>query len=157
MEVGTDDRQGDVDHRPVEEDDARAENAGDQREAFMGGRNRRNRGACGVRGHLSSLTDGATRPAAAASVLPGPGLVRGPVSRPPKARRRPRVSYSLPVLAQSSRGLWIGVSVRSTWSRTFSKRGGSTSFSPRCAGSSSVEKPGPFVAISNSTPLGSRK
>ena len=29
--------------------------------------------------------------------------------------------------------------------------------SPRCAGSSSVAKPGPSVAISKSTPLGSRK
>ena len=37
------------------------------------------------------------------------------------------------------------------------ERGGRISVSPRCSASSSIAKPGPSVAISNSTPLGSRK
>ena len=41
--------------------------------------------------------------------------------------------------------------------RDGSSQGGSTSVSPRCAGSSSAAKPGPSVASSNSTPPGSRK
>ena len=55
------------------------------------------------------------------------------------------------------RGFGSGVRTRSIWSRIGSKRGGSVSFSPRCSRSSSVAKPGPMVASSNSTPLGSRK
>ena len=56
-----------------------------------------------------------------------------------------------------ARGFSSGVTVASIFSRIGSNFGGSTSFSPRCSGSSSASKPGPSVAISNSTPLGSRK
>jgi len=65
------------------------------------------------------------------------------------------ISFS--ILAGEARAGSSGVSAASIRSRWGSKRGGSTSFSPRCAGSSSVANPGPMVAISNSTPLGSRK
>src|SRR5581483_11104247 len=61
------------------------------------------------------------------------------------------------VRVQLARGSGSGVRIGSTWARRCSNAGGRMSFSPRCAGSSSVEKPGPFVAISKSTPLGSRK
>ncbi len=50
-----------------------------------------------------------------------------------------------------------GVSAGSICSRRCSNAGGSESRSPRWAGSSSVAKPGPIVAISKRTPLGSRK
>jgi hypothetical protein len=56
-----------------------------------------------------------------------------------------------------SRGFGSGVSSGSTCARRCSKSGGRISFSPRWAGASSVAKPGPSVAISKSTPLGSRK
>jgi hypothetical protein len=56
-----------------------------------------------------------------------------------------------------ARGFGSGVRICSIFSRIGSKRGGSVSFSPRCSMSSSVSKPGPMVASSNSTPLGSRK
>jgi len=59
--------------------------------------------------------------------------------------------------AQLSRGFVIGVSTGSTCSRKCSKSGGSERCSPRVSSGSSVVKPGPMVAISNSTPLGSRK
>ena len=45
----------------------------------------------------------------------------------------------------------------STCERRCSKAGGRTSDSPRWSGSSSTEKPGPSVASSKRTPLGSRK
>ena len=57
----------------------------------------------------------------------------------------------------AARGSGSGVSTGSICSRRCSNAGGSESRSPRCSGSSSVAKPGPSVAISNSTPLGSRK
>src|SRR5688500_12811931 len=41
--------------------------------------------------------------------------------------------------------------------RCGSRNGGSTIFSPRVSASSSTPNPGPSVAISNSTPFGSRK
>jgi hypothetical protein len=47
-----------------------------------------------------------------------------------------------------SRGLGSGVSSGSTSARRCSNAGGRISVSPRCAGSSSVAKPGPSVAIS---------
>ena len=47
--------------------------------------------------------------------------------------------------------------VRLDLGRRCSKSGGSESFSPRCSSGSSTVKPGPSVAISKSTPLGSRK
>ena len=55
------------------------------------------------------------------------------------------------------RGSGSGVSVRSTCSRYCSKLGGSERRSPSDSSGSSDVKPGPRVAISNSTPLGSRK
>jgi hypothetical protein len=61
-----------------------------------------------------------------------------------------------PVRAQG-RGLGSGVRTGSSCARRCSKAGGRTSASPRCSGSSSTAKPGPFVAISKRTPLGSRK
>ena len=57
----------------------------------------------------------------------------------------------------AARGFGSGVSSGSTRSRRCSKSGGSDSRSPRCSSGSSVVKPGPSVAISNRTPLGSRK
>ena len=59
--------------------------------------------------------------------------------------------------APVGRGLGSGVSLFSTSSRRCSKAGGRISASPRCSGSSSIPNPGPSVASSNSTPLGSRK
>lgn len=58
---------------------------------------------------------------------------------------------------QEPRGSGSGVSVGSIRSRRCSNAGGSESRSPRCSCSSSVAKPGPIVAISKRTPLGSRK
>ena len=60
-------------------------------------------------------------------------------------------------VAQLSRGFSIGVRTGSTSSRRCSKLGGSERRSPRLSRGSSVVKPGPIVAISNRTPLGSRK
>ena len=107
---------------------------------------------------------GATRPA-----LPGPPATRTPPARPrpgaraaggpglPHARRPPDLRRE----ALATRPRRAGSRAASAWPRSAragcSNRGGSTSFSPRCSGSSSVVKPGPSVAISNSTPLGSRK
>jgi hypothetical protein len=51
----------------------------------------------------------------------------------------------------------IGFSPATIASRCGSRKGGSTTFSPSVAGSSSTAKPGPSVAISNSTPFGSRR
>ena len=59
--------------------------------------------------------------------------------------------------ARGARGSGSGVSVCSTWPRRCSNAGGRISASPRCAGSSSTPKPGPSVASSKRTPLGSRK
>ena len=56
-----------------------------------------------------------------------------------------------------TRGFGSGVSSGSTCSRRCSNAGGRESRSPRCSRGSSVVKPGPIVAISNRTPLGSRK
>ena len=58
---------------------------------------------------------------------------------------------------RAARGFWTGVRTRSISSRRSSRNGGRMSDSPRCSGSSSTPKPGSMVAISNSTPLGSRK
>ena len=60
-------------------------------------------------------------------------------------------------LAQLSRGFWIGVRSGSTCSRRCSNAGGSDRRSPSDSRGSSAVNPGPSVAISNSTPLGSRK
>jgi hypothetical protein len=60
-------------------------------------------------------------------------------------------------VAQASRGFGSGVSAGSTWSRKRSKFGGSERRSPSDSSGSSAVKPGPIVAISKSTPLGSRK
>ena len=61
-----------------------------------------------------------------------------------------------PVFAQG-RGSGSGVRIGSIWERRCSNAGGRISDSPRCSGSSSSENPGPSVAISKRTPLGSRK
>ena len=58
---------------------------------------------------------------------------------------------------QPPRGLTTGRRFGSTSARRCSKSGGSESFSPRCSSGSSTVKPGPSVAISKRTPLGSRK
>src|SRR5207248_161700 len=58
---------------------------------------------------------------------------------------------------QLSRGFVRGVSVGSICSRRCSNAGGRISCSPRCSSGSSVVKPGPIVASSKRTPLGSRK
>jgi hypothetical protein len=50
----------------------------------------------------------------------------------------------------------IGFSLATMLARRDSRNGGSTTFSPSVAASSSTAKPGPSVAISNSTPFGSR-
>ena len=60
-------------------------------------------------------------------------------------------------LVQAARGSGSGVRTGSICARRCSNAGGRISVSPRCSASSSIEKPGPIVAISNSTPLGSRK
>ena len=57
----------------------------------------------------------------------------------------------------SERGFLTGLRFGSTSARRCSKSGGSESFSPRCSSGSSTVKPGPIVAISKRTPLGSRK
>ena len=59
--------------------------------------------------------------------------------------------------ARGARGSGSGVSVCSTWARRCSNAGGRISASPRCSGSSSMPNPGPSVASSKRTPLGSRK
>ncbi len=61
------------------------------------------------------------------------------------------------VFCHASRGFRIGVSFGSICSRSDSNAGGSESRSPSDSSGSSAVKPGPSVAISNSTPLGSRK
>ena len=62
-----------------------------------------------------------------------------------------------PAQSHRQRGFGSGVRTGSTRSRRCSNAGGSDSRSPRCSSGSSVANPGPSVAISNSTPLGSRK
>ena len=64
---------------------------------------------------------------------------------------------SLTRASAPARGFVTGVRTRSISSRRSSRNGGRISFSPRCSGSSSTPKPGSSVAISNRTPLGSRK
>ena len=61
------------------------------------------------------------------------------------------------VPAQDARGFSIGVNTGSIRSRRCSNAGGRMRLSPRCAGSSSTENPGPRVASSKRTPFGSRK
>jgi len=84
-----------------------------------------------------------------------------PVEEDERAVRVPRgragSRFQAQRAAQASRGFVIGVSTGSTWSRRCSKSGGSERRSPRDSSGSSVVKPGPMVAISNRTPLGSRK
>ena len=58
---------------------------------------------------------------------------------------------------QPSRGFGSGVTDCSMRSRRCSKAGGSDRRSPRCSAARRWRSPGPSVAISNSTPLGSRK
>ena len=75
------------------------------------------------------------------------------------ARRRPvdeseRLAHTV---VHEALGSGSGVRTGSICKRRCSNAGGRISDSPRCSGSSSIEKPGPRVAISNSTPLGSRK
>jgi len=80
------------------------------------------------------------------------------LDRPPGTKPRGRAGRRREAQrAQAVRGSAIGVRTRSTCSRRCSNAGGRMSASPRCAGSSSSAKPGPSVAISKRTPLGSRK
>ena len=76
-------------------------------------------------------------------------------SRQTKSASAPRRRFCHVLVA--TRGLTIGRRFGSTSSRRCSKSGGSESFSPRLSSGSSTVKPGPRVAISNRTPLGSRK
>ncbi len=78
-----------------------------------------------------------------------------PRVKPPERRVFRRALYRACVRA--ARGSGSGVSRCSSSPRSRSKFGGSERRSPRCSGSSSAPNPGPIVAISNSTPLGSRK
>ena len=77
------------------------------------------------------------------------------------ARRRFLEPDPPQVLGKAARRRWrvsdSGVSSGSTRSRRDSKAGGSETRSPRSSSGSSEVKPGPMVARSNSTPLGSRK
>ena len=59
--------------------------------------------------------------------------------------------------AQSARGSGSGVRMRSMAARCDSKRGGRMMLRPSSSTGPSTVKPGPSSAISNSTPLGSRK
>jgi hypothetical protein len=78
------------------------------------------------------------------------------VNRALIARSKGHADADQAVRAQG-RGSGIGVRIGSTCSRRCSNAGGRISASPRCSASSSTPKPGPSVAISKSTPLGSRK
>ena len=62
-----------------------------------------------------------------------------------------------PETSAGLRGLEIGVRRGSICSRRCSNAGGSESASPSVSFGSSESNPGPIVAISKSTPLGSRK
>ena len=73
------------------------------------------------------------------------------------AVRRPLAVLERAHATAAARGLTTGDSTRSSCSRRCSCWAGSFSASPRCSGSSSTAKPGESVAISNSTPRGSRK
>src|SRR5205814_10286728 len=93
-------------------------------------------------------------------------LVRAPAVEEDERARRISGRRSEPVservepaqrAAAVSRGFGSGVRSGSTCERRCSKAGGSESRSPRCSIGSSVAKPGPIVAISKRTPLGSRK
>ena len=91
---------------------------------------------------------------------------RSPPARPPTARLPGRVDEGGGLQARrlvsqrdvaAARGFSSGVRTASTCDRRCSNAGGRTNVSPRCSGASSVAKPGPSVAISKRTPLGSRK
>ena len=92
-------------------------------------------------------------------VLVGPA----PVEQHERARRSPR--RLAPVRCERrirhadhvARGAGSGVRAGSIRARRCSKAGGRMRASPRCSGSSSTPKPGPTVASSKRTPLGSRK
>ena len=100
-----------------------------------------------------------------------PKAVRIPARRPPASVFRIVSAVSCPGVTISStatprkarsgptayRRAGSGVSSGSTCSRRCSNAGGSERRSPRCSTGSSVANPGPMVAISKSTPLGSRK
>src|SRR6185503_6310885 len=75
-----------------------------------------------------------------------------------RAGRRGRLEHMMEAeIRHYATGIVSGGSTRSICGREASNHGGSTSDSPRCAGSSSTAKPGPSVAISNRTPPGSLK
>ena len=90
-------------------------------------------------------------------VLVGAAAVQQDESALRLADRRALQRRQAHVRVQLSRGAGSGVSSGSTCVRRCSKSGGRISFSPRRSMSSSVPKPGPSVAISKRTPLGSRK
>ena len=75
---------------------------------------------------------------------------KGPCAR--ACGPRPRALESGLPSSPRDAGSGSGVSTGSTCARRCSNAGGRISVSPRCAGSSSTEKPGPSVAISNRTP-----
>src|ERR1700694_318115 len=87
-----------------------------------------------------------------------PARTAGRRARPREDRGAERAARPANYLTELfSLGLGSGVRFASTCFRRYSNAGGSEMRSPRCSFGSSVAKPGPTVAISNSTPLGSRK
>ena len=111
---------------------------------------------------LSSAAPGASRPSGTMSCSSPPvPCSSSSVGAPGAVRRREDViEAEIGHLASGSsrrRGASAAAARARSPARDGSNHGGSTSDSPRCAGSSSTANPGPSVAISNSTPPGSLK
>src|SRR6185312_2124454 len=87
----------------------------------------------------------------------GHSQLDGAESRLGRKLRRLGLDLGHPDTSAGFRGLEMGVSRGSICSRRCSNAGGSESASPSVSFGSSEEKPGPIVAISKRTPLGSRK
>jgi len=85
------------------------------------------------------------------------GRAHGPDGRSASCDPAERALRMVYELTRAARGSGSGVSSGSTSARRCSKAGGSERRSPRWSRGSSVAKPGPIVAISKRTPLGSRK
>src|SRR5262249_8097707 len=86
--------------------------------------------------------------------------VRGSTAAVDEDHREPRAGGRRTEAQRAHRvraGSCSGGNASSIAARLGSSHGGRTSVSPRCDGSSSTANPGPWVAISKSTPPGSRK
>src|SRR5262249_31893935 len=90
-------------------------------------------------------------------VLVAAGAVQEGQRRSPEGPGRLEDVLKAEVGRHCRTGIFSGGSARSISARAGSYQGGRTSDSPRREGSSSTAKPGPSVAISNSTPPGSLK